>query len=65
MDENYLTEANFDRTIKHYATKADIAGLEAQIARSETRLIKWMIGLIVAAVLAISAVVTMAYRVLL
>jgi hypothetical protein len=35
------------------ATKADLAGLDAKITATELRLLKWMLGIAVAAVVAI------------
>ena len=57
MDDSHITEASFQREISHYATKEDLAQLE-------TRLIKWMAGLIIGGIAAASAVATVVYRVL-
>ena len=38
-----------DRTLKHYATKADLADLRADLHALEARLIKWMLGLMLSA----------------
>jgi hypothetical protein len=57
VDDGYITEANFQREIRHYATKEDLA-------RLETKLIKWMVGLIISAIIATSAITTVAHRIL-
>ncbi len=31
--------------LQHYATKADIADVRADMAQMETRLVKWMVGI--------------------
>ncbi len=38
-----------DRTLVHYATKADLADLRADLHALEARLIKWMLGLMLSA----------------
>ena len=38
-----------DRTLAHYATKADLADLRADLHALEARLIKWMLGLMLSA----------------
>lgn len=43
-------EQNVAVIISNYATKEDIARLETQMARMETRLIKWVIGAMAASV---------------
>ena len=47
--EHPVTRTELREELRHFATKADLAKLE-------TRLIKWMIGLMVSAVVAASAV---------
>lgn len=48
---NYLTVDDFHREMQHYATKEDLAHLE-------TRLIKWMVGTMLAAA-GIAATITL------
>ena len=38
-----------DRTLAHYATKADLADVRADLHALEARLIKWMLGLMLSA----------------
>ena len=47
--EQPLTRTELREELRHYATRADLANLE-------TRLIRWMVGLMVSAVVAASAV---------
>ncbi len=47
--EHPLTRTELRKEFRHLATKADLANLES-------RLIKWMVGLMVSAVVAASAV---------
>lgn len=52
-----VTRAELREELRHYATKADLANLE-------TRLIKWMVGLMVSAVVAASAVAVMVQNII-
>ena len=61
-DEN-LTKQDFQREIRHYTTKADSAKLETKIAQAETRLIKWMIGLMVGSIVSATAIATLIERI--
>ena len=40
-----ITRSESREDLKHYATKADIADVRADMAQMETRLVKWMIGI--------------------
>lgn len=46
----------FHRELQHYATKADVAELRADVAETKSELIKWMVGLMVASTAAASAI---------
>ena len=46
--EQPVTRSELREELRHYATKADLANLE-------TRLIKWMVGLMVSSIVAASA----------
>ena len=52
-----VTRTELREELRHYATKADLANLE-------TRLIKWMVGLMVSAVVAASAVAVMVQNII-
>ena len=47
-----LTQDHLDSTLQHYATKAELnektGRLDTKIAEAETRLIRWMVGTVVA-----------------
>ena len=54
-DERFITRADLQEELKHYATKADLAALE-------TRLVKWAVGLQLGGIAAISAIVAIATK---
>ena len=64
MAEGYLTRADLRDELRHYATKRDLARLEVKISEAESRLIKWMIGLIVGAAAVASSVALITQRIL-
>ena len=43
--QHYATKEDLRDELGHYATKADIADVRADMARMETRLVKWMVGI--------------------
>ena len=47
---------------EHLATKEDVAKLEVRLAQMETRIVKWMIGLMVSSVAVASAVALLVQR---
>ena len=51
----YLTKDDFHREMGHYATKEDLAQLEA-------RLVKWMVGLMVGSAVAATALAVLVER---
>ena len=55
--------SRFESGYKHLATKADIADLKSEIksdiAQLESRLLRWMIGMLLASVVAASSVATL------
>ncbi len=55
--EQPVTRTELREELRHYATKADLANLE-------TRLIKWMVGLMVSSVVAASAVAVMVQNII-
>ena len=48
MNNNHISEAEFQREIKHYATKEDLARVEAG-------LVKWMVGIAISTLVVVSA----------
>ena len=55
--EHPVTRTELREELRYYATKADLANLE-------TRLIKWMVGLMISAVVAASAVAVMVQNII-
>ena len=43
--EQPITRSELREELQHYATKADIADVRADMAQMETRLVKWMVGI--------------------
>ena len=43
--EQPITGSELREELQHYATKADIAEVRADMAQMETRLVKWLVGL--------------------
>ena len=41
---HYATKSDLRDELRHYATKTDLAQLRAEMSGMETRLVKWMIG---------------------
>ena len=39
-----ITRSDLRDELRHYATKSDLAQLRAEMSGMETRLVKWMIG---------------------
>ena len=46
--EQPITRTELREELRYYATKADLADLRVELHQIETRLIKWMVGLMVA-----------------
>lgn len=55
--EHPITRSELREELQHYATKADLANLE-------TRLIKWMVGQLVAAIMIASSIAVLIQRLL-
>ena len=43
--ESPITRSELREELQHYATKADIAEVKADMAQMETRLVKWLVGI--------------------
>ena len=37
-------QTQIDRSLKHYATKEDTADVKIEVAKTETKTIKWIVG---------------------
>ena len=59
-DERPITRTELREELRHYATKADLAVLETRMiermAAMESRLIRWMIGMMFGSILAAAAI---------
>lgn len=59
-DERPITRTELREELRHYATKADLAELETRMvermAGMESRLIRWMIGMMFSGMLAAAAI---------
>ena len=62
--EQPITRSELREELRHYATKADLAEVKAELANVETRLIKWMLGQMVAAIVAASSIALLIQRLL-
>ena len=58
--QNYATKQELRDELRHYATKADLAQLETRMvermAAMESRLIRWIIGMMFGSILAAAAI---------
>ncbi len=43
--QHYATKEDLREELRRYATKAGIADVRADMAQMETRLVKWMVGI--------------------
>ena len=57
-----LTRADLRYELEHYATKADLADLKADLNAMETRLIKWMLGIMVGSIAVASTIALLIQR---
>jgi hypothetical protein len=48
--QHCATKEDLRDELRHYVTKADIADVRDDMARMETRLVKWMVGIMFGAV---------------
>ena len=56
--------ARLEGGYEHLATKADLSKMESSLNKMESSLIKWMVGLMVCAVVAASAVAVVAQNII-
>lgn len=56
--------ARLEGGYEHLATKADLSKMESSLNKMESSLIKWMVGLMVSAVVAASAVAVVAQNII-
>ena len=48
IDPSPLTREDLRHELGHYATKEDVANLRTDVSQMETRLIKWLVGAVLA-----------------
>ena len=53
---DHVTKAELREELRYYATKADLAELETRMAAMESRLVRWMIGMMFGSILAAAAI---------
>ena len=60
--EHPITRSELREELQHYATKADLADLKAELTRDigelETRLVKWIVGVQIGGLAALAAIAT-------
>ena len=63
MEDQPLTRREFyDAILPNLATKADLAEVKADLARLETNLVKWMVGLMITSMIGASSLAYAAVR---
>ena len=63
MEDQPLTRREFyDAILPNLATKADLAEMKADLARLETKLVKWMVGLMITSMVGASSLAYAAVR---
>ncbi len=63
-DEQPITRSELREELRHYATKADLTQLDVRLAQMETRLTRWMVGMMIGAIVAASSVSLVIQRIL-
>ena len=60
--EHPITRSDLREELQHYATKADVAEMRVELHQMETRLIKWMVGLMVGSIAVASTIALLVQR---
>ena len=60
--EQPITRSELREELQHYATKADIAEVRADMAQMETRLVKWMVGMMFGAAALAASIILVVQR---
>ncbi len=63
-DEQPITRSELREELRHYATKADLTQLDVRLAQMETRLTRWMVGMMIGAIVAASSASLVIQRIL-
>ena len=53
--EEPITRSELREELRHYATKEDLSKLEVRLAQMETRLTRWMVGMMLGSIVAASS----------
>jgi hypothetical protein len=62
--EQPITRSELREELRHYASKADLSQLEVRLAQMETRLTRWMVGMMLGAIVAASSASLLIQRIL-
>ena len=62
--EQPITRSELREELRHYASKADLSQLEVRLAQMETRLTRWMVGMMLGAIVAASSASLVIQRIL-
>ena len=59
-----ITRSELREELRHYASKADLSQLEVRLAQMETRLTRWMVGMMLGSIVAASSASLVIQRIL-
>ena len=59
-----ITRSELREELRHYASKADLSQLEVRLAQMETRLTRWMVGMMLGSIVAASSASLLIQRIL-
>ncbi len=62
--EQPITRSELREELRHYASKADLSQLEVRLAQMETRLTRWMVGMMLGSIVAASSASLLIQRIL-
>ena len=62
--EQPITRSGLREELRHYASKADLSQLEVRLAQMETRLTRWMVGMMLGSIVAASSAALVIQRIL-
>ena len=62
--EQPITRSELREELRHYASKVDLSQLEVRLAQMETRLTRWMVGMMLGSIVAASSASLVIQRIL-
>ena len=62
--EQPITRSELREELRHYASKSDLSQLEVRLAQMETRLTRWMVGMMLGSIVAASSASLVIQRIL-